>query len=123
MSRFYYCEKCGNMFGILEDNHRPILCCGQEMVLVEPKVVEEGPYEKHIPDVKVEGDTIKVQVGSTVHPMVPEHYISWIYLETENGGQRKVCKGTPTAEFVVINDKPIAVWSFCNLHGLWKKDL
>jgi superoxide reductase len=55
--------------------------------------------------------------------MIPEHYISWIYLETENGGQRKVCKVTPNAEFVLVNDKPIAVWAFCNLHGLWKKSL
>lgn len=123
MNRFYYCEKCDNIFGLIENGKRPISCCGQVMTLLEPKMTEEGGYEKHIPAVKVEGNKVIVQVGSTAHPMLDEHYISWIFLETKKGGQRKACKGTPTAEFLLIDDEAVAVWAYCNLHGLWKKVL
>lgn len=57
--------------------------------------------------------------------MTAEHYISWIYLETENGGQRKILKPSdaPSVSFKIINDKPLTVFAYCNIHGLWKKDL
>lgn len=123
MSKFYLCKKCGNLIGLIEDGGKPISCCGEIMEKLEAQVTEAGGYEKHIPDVKIEGDVVKVQVGSVPHVMLEGHYISWIFLETEKGGQRKVCKDTPTAEFKVINDEPVAVYEYCNLHGLWKKEL
>ena len=85
----------------------------------------DAANEKHVPVVTVEGNVIKVKVGSAEHPMQPEHFIQWIYLETENGGQRKALKpgDAPKAVFVVEDDKPVAVYEYCNLHGLWKKDL
>ena len=35
----------------------------------------EASGEKHIPVVTVEGDKIKVSVGSAEHPMLAEHFI------------------------------------------------
>ena len=84
---------------------------------------EEASVEKHLPVVEVTGNEVKVAVGSALHPMEESHYISFIYLETANGGQFKKLKAgdEPKASFsIATGDKPIAVYEYCNLHGLWK---
>lgn len=42
---------------------------------------------KHVPVVRVDGSNVHVEVGSTLHPMTPEHYITFICLVTKNGYQ------------------------------------
>ena len=67
---------------------------------------------------------IKVTVGSVPHPMTPGHHISFIFLETEHGGQMKILMpdDAPEAVFNISEDKPVAVYEYCNIHGLWKTD-
>lgn len=79
--------------------------------------------EKHVPVIEVNGDTVKVTVGSVEHPMLPAHFIQWIVLETESGYQKKALapEMKPMAEFKV-NEKVIAAYEYCNLHGLWKAE-
>lgn len=86
---------------------------------------EDAAQEKHVPVVTVDGQNIHVAVGSVEHPMIEKHFIQWIYLQTEHGGQRKALKpgDAPCADFTVTGDKPIAAFAYCNLHGLWKKEL
>ena len=82
--------------------------------------------EKHVPVVERTGDRIKVKVGELEHPMLEEHYIMWIYLETEQGGcLKKLSPGQkPEAEFLLMpEDKPLAAYEYCNLHGLWKAEI
>ena len=67
--------------------------------------------------------TIKVEVGSVAHPMLEEHHISFIYVETENGGIRVDLKEKPEAVVFLGDEKAVAVYEYCNLHGLWKKEL
>ena len=57
--------------------------------------------------------------------MSEEHSILWIALESENGVQRKYLNpgDEPKVEFVLANDRPIAVYAYCNLHGLWKSEI
>lgn len=124
-NRFYICEHCGNLIGMIHNAGVPIMCCGQKMTLLEPGTVEASA-EKHIPVVAVEGSTVKVEVGSVEHPMLEEHHIEWIYLQTDKGGQRKCLEigGAPAAVFVLTEDeKPVAAYAYCNLHGLWKADI
>ena len=123
-SKFFICEKCGNIIGMIEPSGVPVVCCGQKMTRLEAGVVEAS-REKHIPVVTVEGDTVKVSVGSVEHPMTAEHYISWVYLETDKGGQRKALNAgdEPTVSFTLDGEKPIAVYAYCNLHGLWKTEI
>jgi len=85
----------------------------------------EASAEKHLPAVTVSGDTLIVNIGSTPHPMESAHYISFVYVETASGGQRKCLKigSAPTCTFSFIEDKPIAVYAYCNLHGMWKTEL
>lgn len=82
--------------------------------------------EKHVPAVEKKGGTVTVKVGELEHPMLEEHYIMWIYLETEQGGYlRKLFPGQkPEAEFVLASgDRPVAAYEYCNLHGLWKAEI
>ena len=123
-TKFYICEKCGNLVGMIHASGVPMVCCGQKMTKLEAGAVEAS-REKHIPEVVVEGDTVKVTVGSVIHPMTEEHLIEWVYLMTDKGGQRKCLSAgdAPTVEFKLAGEKPIAVYAYCNLHGLWVKEI
>jgi len=124
---FYLCKHCGNLIGLVLNGKTPLICCGEKMALLVPNTAEAS-QEKHLPLVSVENGIICAQAGSLAHPQTEEHHISFIYLETENGGQRK-CVALepaglkPAAKFAVVDDKPIAVYAYCNLHGLWKTEI
>ena len=122
--KFFICSHCGNIVGLIQEAGVPMICCGEKMEELVPNTVDAA-QEKHVPDVTIDGDTIKIEVGSVEHPMVDEHYIQWIYLQTENGGQRKSLKpgDKPSATFSLVDDKAIATFEYCNLHGLWKADI
>ena len=83
----------------------------------------DGAYEKHVPVIEQHGDHVTVRVGSVAHPMLPEHYIEWIILETQTGSQRRDLKpgDKPEADFAVT-EPVIAAYEYCNLHGLWKAE-
>ena len=83
----------------------------------------DAAVEKHVPVVTQEGNKITVAVSSVEHPMLPEHYIMGVYIETKNGGQlHKFQPGdTPKATFTLADgDEFVAAYEYCNLHGLWK---
>jgi len=83
----------------------------------------DAAFEKHVPVIEQNGDTVIVRVGSVEHPSIPEHYIEWILLETEMGFQICYLKpgNKPEATFKV-NEKVVAAYEYCNLHGLWKAE-
>jgi len=123
-NKFYICEKCGNVVEMVECSGVTPVCCGQKMTAIEAGVVEAS-REKHIPEVSVNGNIVEVVVGSVLHPMAEEHSILWVYLETDKGIQRKNLEvgKEPRATFALADEKPIAVYAYCNLHGLWKKEI
>ena len=112
------------MIGLIHDAGVPMICCGQKMETLVPNTTEAAG-EKHLPFVNLEDGSVYVRIGEITHPMTEEHYIQWIYLETENGGQRRGFKpgDTPEANFCTGEDKPVAVYAYCNLHGLWKTEI
>ena len=122
--KFFICEHCGNLVGVINDSGVPMMCCGQKMTQLIPGTVEAS-VEKHLPVVTVDGDKVKVEVGSVAHPMAEEHSILWVYLQTDKGGQRKNLKvgEAPVAEFSLLDEKPVAAYAYCNLHGLWKTEI
>jgi superoxide reductase len=119
--KIFICNTCGNIVGMVFDSGVNMVCCGEEMEELVPNTVEAS-IEKHLPVVEIEGNLVKVNVGGADHPMIPEHYIEWIYIQTEKGGQRKnLSPGeAPNAVFALENDKVVAAYAYCNLHGLWK---
>ncbi len=123
-NRFYICEHCGNLIGMINDAGVPMMCCGQKMTELKPGTVEAS-HEKHIPVVAIEGNIVKVEIGSAAHPMLEEHSILWVYLQTDRGGQRKCLEvgSEPAVTFALADEKPVAVYAYCNLHGLWKADI
>ncbi len=123
-AKFYICRKCGNLVGMVHDAGVPLMCCGQKMDVLEANTVDASG-EKHLPVVTVADDVLTVNIGSVPHPMGEDHLIEWVFVETEHGGQRKALKAgdAPTVEFALKDDKPVAVYAYCNLHGLWKTDL
>ena len=123
-NRFYICEHCGNILGVIHDAGVPLMCCGQKMKKLEPGTVEAS-VEKHLPVVEIENNVVKVSIGSVAHPMTEEHSIQWVYLQTDRGGQRKCLKAgsEPTITFALSDEKPLAVYAYCNLHGLWKTEI
>lgn len=124
MAKFLICRHCGNIVEVVKDARVPVMCCGQKMEVLEPNTVEAS-NEKHLPAVEVSGDVVTVRVGSVEHPMAEEHFIQWVELETDRGVQRRTLQpgDAPAAVFSLNGTKALAVYAYCNLHGLWKTAL
>lgn len=122
--KFYVCKHCGNVITFVKESGAPLTCCGELMTRIEPNTVEAA-VEKHIPVVTVEGSTVTVEIGSVEHPMIPEHFIEWIYLETDKGFQLQYLtpEDKPKVVFELNGQKPVAAYEYCNIHGLWKKEI
>ena len=122
-TKFFKCRHCGNVIEKVVDSGVAVGCCGEKMEELVPNTVEASG-EKHIPVVtRIDECSIKVEVGSVPHPMLPEHHIAFIYVETEDGGIRINLKDNPEAIVCTCSSKPVAVYEYCNLHGLWKTEL
>lgn len=118
--KFYQCNQCGNVIMKVVDSNVPVECCGEEMVELEANI-EDASVEKHLPIVnRIDSCKVKVEVGSVLHPMIAEHHIVFVYVECEHGGIRVDLKDKPEAVVCTCTDDPIAVYAYCNLHGLWK---
>ena len=121
--RFFICKHCGNLVGLIHAGGGQLVCCGDPMTELKANTTDAA-HEKHVPVVEVKGNTVNVKVGSVAHPMEEKHFIQWIYIHTEQGGQRTAFKpgDKPEATFeLAAGDKFIAAYEYCNLHGLWKK--
>lgn len=121
--KFYVCEHCGNIITFLEDHGVPVICCGQEMTELIPGTVDAA-VEKHVPVYTVADGVVSVSVGEVAHPMIPEHYIEWIWLQTRQGAQlKKLHPGDPPEAhfFIGPEDQVETVLAYCNLHGLWER--
>lgn len=122
-TKFYLCEVCGNLVGKIHDSGVDMVCCGKKMTQLIPGSVDAAA-EKHVPEATVQNNLVTVNVGEVDHPMTEEHYIPWVYLQTKKGGQRKRLNpgDAPRAVFALESDEPVAVFAYCNLHGLWVKE-
>ena len=123
--RFFICKHCGNVIQMVKSSGVKVVCCGDPMTELVANT-EDAAYEKHVPVVDIDGNKVTVTVGGVLHPMLPEHHIAWIYLETNRGGHRKCLPvdGEPKTCFTLCEgEEAIAAYEYCNLHGLWKKDV
>ncbi|MBR6411149.1 MAG: desulfoferrodoxin [Clostridia bacterium] len=119
---FLRCKHCGQIVAVVKKTGVPMMCCGEKMEVIQPGTTDAS-LEKHVPVVTVEKGKVTVTVGSVEHPMIPEHYIEWISLQTKAGNQRKILNpgDRPVAEFAIFEgDEVIAAFAYCNLHSLWR---
>lgn len=135
----YKCNECGYILEVIHLGKRTlvsagegytktltvadakVICCGKPMQLLTANTVDAST-EKHVPDIKFEGDKVVVNVGSVDHPMTPEHLIQWVILCYDNVVQRVdlTADDKPHAEFFIGPDvKLVEAYAYCNLHGLW----
>ena len=121
--KYYLCEHCGNLIEMVEASGVPIICCGEPMTELVPGTVDAS-REKHVPVIEVDGDMVTVRVGSEAHPMTPEHYVTFVSLKTDKGIQRRalVAGDEPVAVFALVDEKVVAAYEYCNIHGLWKAE-
>ncbi len=119
LKQVYKCEVCGNMVEVIHSAGGTLVCCGKPMTHVVENTVEAAK-EKHIPVIeKVEGGVL-VKVGSVEHPMLENHYIEWIEVQTENKVYRKFLKpGEKPEALFKIEEEILVVREYCNIHGLW----
>jgi superoxide reductase len=108
MKKLYLCSHCGNLAGKLVDSGVDMVCCGEKMTELVPKTADQTT-EKHVPVIEIDGNIVKVTVGSTPHPMLDAHFINFIILETDKGFQRKVLKpgDEPAASFAIMDDEKV----------------
>ena len=122
--KFYRCNTCGNLFGVINDSGAVPTCCGSPMESLQPNTVDAA-QEKHVPVIEKSGDTVTVKVGSVAHPMLDEHSIQWIVLNQGDLTQRIALKPgmEPVATFKIEdNGEPVTAYEYCNLHGLWSAE-
>ena len=119
--KFFKCRHCGKIIAVVNERNVPTICCGEPMSEMVPNT-SDGAFEKHIPVYEVKDNVVTVTVGEVKHPMMENHYIEWIAIETNFGNQRKVLKPgeEPVAKFALLEgEKVIRVVEHCNLHGLY----
>jgi len=117
----YKCEICGNVVEVLHEGVGALVCCGEEMKLMEEQT-KDSSVEKHVPYIEKTDDGVIVKVGQNEdHPMMEKHYIEWIQVMADGTSYRKFLKpgDKPQAKFSVKADK-ITAREYCNIHGLWK---
>lgn len=122
--KFYKCNVCGNLVEMVKESGVTMVCCGQDMTELIPGT-SDGAHEKHVPVYKVDGCKVSVNVGAMDHPMLDEHYIEWVIVETDKGVYRINLKPeeAPKVEIIIADsENVIAVYAYCNLHGLWKAE-
>ena len=120
--KFYKCPVCGQIVAVVKKTAAPVVCCGKPMQEIIPGTTDAAA-EKHVPVYTVDGNKVTVTVGEAAHPMLPEHYIEWVSLQTKCGNQRKALQpgAEPTVCFAICEgDEVEAVYAYCNLHSLWK---
>ena len=119
--KLYKCLKCGKIISVIKDSSSKLVCCDKEMLELKARSID-GALEKHVPVVNINNNVIEVRVGEMEHPMIEEHYIEFIILETNKGYMIKNLEpgDKPIATFI-LGDKEeyVNAYAYCNLHGLW----
>ena len=122
--KFFYCDSCGNLALLLIASGVVPECCGEEMTMLEAKSADDG-HEKHVPVVqRLSANKISISIGSTPHPMTATHLIEFVCLQTTNGFvMRHLSAGDKPEVEMRFTGRPIAVYAYCNIHGLWHTNI
>ena len=116
MTKFYYDQENSSILTLMsgkESSLEPITANSKEVAV-----------EKHIPVVEEGEEGVTIQVGSVLHPMTEEHYIEWIFVGLKNGALKiNLNPGDePKVTIPYHKEEILSVYSYCNLHGLWKTE-
>ena len=140
----YVCKACGH----IEFNEAPARCpvCGAPQTSFEEKPdiihragetkIQGEPEKKHIPSILIVKTCglipqgcmdAHVKVGEIEHPMLPEHYITFIDFYIDNKYLSRVYL-TPerlhpaAALHLKVNAGMLTAIEHCNIHGYWMSE-
>lgn len=128
-TRFYHCPACDTVIGMIRDGGMPLYCCGEPLEQIPVHRAGDPGDATHVPHVTHDEYRLHVTVGDGTHPCTDDHRVSWVYLATDRGGQRKCypCHTdgdcAPTVSFALAEETPHAVYAYCNKHGLWESGI
>lgn len=122
--QIFKCESCGIVVEVLHAGGGELVCCGEPMSLLQEKTADKTT-EKHVPVIEKTDNGVTVTVGTTLHPMEPDHYIEWIEILSGNKAYRQFLKpgDEPKATFTCCPNcscENVTAREYCNKHGLWK---
>lgn len=89
------------------------------MIELVPNSVDAA-FEKHVPNYEVIDNRIIVTVN---HVMEEDHFIEWIAMSSNNKIIKKFLLPNEKASAIFPYVKGSKIYSFCNKHGLWAKDI
>ena len=117
--QIYKCNICGNLVQILQEGEGNLICCGEEMELMNIQYDSDEMGEKHAPKTEVRDGKTYVHVKT--HPMTKEHYIQFVetYTKDKKELQLKFFEPEEVPEMELkLNGETDSV-EFCNIHHLW----
>lgn len=121
--KIYKCDICHKVIVVVSDAGNDIICCDQQMHELVPNTTD-GAIEKHVPVVETNNGQVTVKIGEQPHPMLNNHYIEWILIETSQGHQIKYLNPNDQAlaRFRLADQEELRfAYAYCNVHGLWRK--
>lgn len=115
----YKCDKCGNTTLLLDSGKGQMVCCDEPMKLLSEQSAD-FKNEKHVPIVEKTDDGIKVTVGSTLHPMLPEHHIVMIgVIDGDDLMVHWLSPGDEPVAYFPCQNEDVKAIEYCNIHNLW----
>lgn len=121
----YVCKSCHAVIEKIVHPEIQVWCCKKPMEKIEANS-SDGAGEKHVPQTYYENGILNVTVGEVMHPMAKEHHIAFILVKAGNLQLRHDLKPEEKPEAVFsLGDYhgKAEVYEYCNLHGLWKKEI
>lgn len=117
--KFYRGPECGCVAFLAAKGEKE---CFAGLEVLEADTTDAA-QEKHVPEIKREGNKVEVVVGSVEHPMEEKHYIQFIALaQGEKVQIQHLNPGDAPKATFTVEDGPVVVYEYCNLHGLWKNE-
>lgn len=118
----FRCNICGNIVEVVLSGGGTLVCCGEDMKLLEPKEHDMGE-EKHVPVLETQNNEQIIRIGSVPHPMIEEHYIQFIEVISKDNKwvkRKYLFPGEePQMKFSCGCEKGFDAIEYCNIHGLW----
>ena len=83
----------------------------------------DASIEKHVPFCEIKDNKVYVTIGEVLHPMEEEHYIEWIALVKGNKIVKYLLRSNDEPKAIFDYEKGSIIYTYCNKHGLWKKEI
>ncbi|MCI5724016.1 MAG: GIY-YIG nuclease family protein [Erysipelotrichaceae bacterium] len=114
----FYAPSTGQVIMKMNDLSSKIFCDNE--LFVELPIQDNENWETHEPVISRKGDTISVNIGSDDHPMDEDHHIEFVILMYDKGYRVVYFEPGEKANVEFYPNEPVvAVYAYCNQHGLW----